>query len=96
MAHFFRVILTAAALSSTMAPSFAQELNQRPGMDPRTQAKINRNMAETMRQNNPSVPQPLTKPSQCGLSVGNVVAQGGTAPREVTTVIKGDAISVCK
>ncbi|PWC48880.1 hypothetical protein [Azospirillum sp. TSA6c] len=96
MTHVFRVILAAAALWAAAAPSFSQELNQRQGLDPRTQAKINRTMAETMRQNSPNVPQPLTKPAQCGVNIGNVVTQGGAAPREVTTVIKGDAISVCK
>lgn len=92
----FPAILTVAVLTLTAAPSLSQELNQRQGLDPRTQAKINRTMAETMRQNNPAVPPPLTKPAQCGVNVGNVVTGGGNAPREVTTVIKGDAISVCK
>lgn len=96
MTRTFRVILAAAALSLAAAPLLSQELNQRQGLEPRTQAKINRTMAETMRQNNPTVPQPLTKPAQCGVNVGNVVTKGATAPRDVTTVIKGDAISVCK
>ncbi|MBF0354418.1 MAG: hypothetical protein HQL43_04175 [Alphaproteobacteria bacterium] len=91
----FLIGLGAFAVSST---SFAQELNQRQDIDSRTGAKIMRMQAETMRQGNQNNTQkPLTKPAECGVNVGNVTTtQGGNTPKEVTTVITGDVISVCK
>lgn len=96
MAQISRLIFMAAALSLVAPPLFSQELNQRQNLAPGTQAKVNRAMAESMRQQNPNQPQALTNPAGCGMAVGNVVTKGGTGPREVTTIIKGDAINVCK
>jgi hypothetical protein len=95
--RWWMAVALALSCSLSMATGLgAQELNQREDINPEAGAKIERMEAESMREHSQQN-QPLTQPAQCGVSAGNVnVTNNAQAPREVTTVITGDVISVCK
>lgn len=75
----------------------AKELNQRTHLEPRFNAKIQREIAKNWRRQGELQNQDFTSGQQngCGSqSVGNVfVPKGSRAPREVITVITGDVIN---
>jgi len=75
----------------------AKELNQRDHLEPRFNAKIQKEIAKNWRRQGELQNQDFTSGQQngCGSqSVGNVfVPRGSRAPREVITVITGDVIN---
>ncbi|MBF0155412.1 MAG: hypothetical protein HQL64_16885 [Magnetococcales bacterium] len=78
----------------------AAEFNQRSHADPGSDAKINRAMPQSRMNTNggnlEAAPGQNVKRS-CNSSVGAVkVEKGARAPREVTTVVRGDVINVCR
>ena len=97
-----RLLIAGAAFGIGLALSFAggadaKELNQRNHLEPRFNAKIQREIAKNWRRQGELQNQDFTSGQQngCGSqSVGNVfVPKGSRAPREVITVITGDVIN---
>lgn len=94
----FPVVGLGILFSVSMAS--AAEFNQRQHADPGSQSKINRAMPQSrMNTNGGNLD---TQPGQnvnrnCNSSVGAVkIEKGAKAPREVTTVVRGDVINVCR
>jgi hypothetical protein len=97
-----RIVIATAAFGLGLAVSFAssvgaKELNQRDHLEPRFNAKIQKEIAKNWRRQGELQNQDFTSGQQngCGSqSVGNVfVPKGSRAPREVITVITGDVIN---
>jgi hypothetical protein len=98
-----RIVAASVAFGLGFALSFAggvasaKELNQRTHLEPRFNAKIQREIAKNWRRQGELQNQDFTSGQQngCGSqSVGNVfVPKGSRAPREVITVITGDVIN---
>jgi len=75
---------------------FADALNKPQGMSSASQAKVLRAMANSFA-NNEQDKMHAQKGATCSPQVGVTNISGNAqAPREVTTVIRGDVISVCK
>lgn len=81
------------------SPSLSQQLNKRKQLDSASQARINRAMASSRQQEGGDIEK---KPKDhitrdCNQNVAGVkVQKGQRAPREVTTVVRGDVISLCR
>lgn len=97
-----RLLIAGLAFGAGLALSFAggagaKELNQRDHLEPRFNAKIQKEIAKNWRRQGELQNQDFTSGQQngCGSqSVGNVfVPKGSRAPREVITVITGDVIN---
>ena len=100
-----RIAIASVAFGLGLALSFAggigsagaKELNQRDHLEPRFNAKIQKEIAKNWRRQGEMQNQDFTSGQQggCGSqSVGNVfVPKGSRAPREVITVITGDVIN---
>jgi hypothetical protein len=100
-----RIVAASVAFGLGLALSFAggvgsagaKELNQRTHLEPRFNAKIQKEIAKNWRRQGELQNQDFTNGQQngCGSqSVGNVfVPKGSRAPREVITVITGDVIN---
>jgi len=76
--------------------SFADDLNKPRGLSSKSQAKVLGVIAKSYGHNEQSKmfqQQGVSCSPQVGVTN---IERGATAPREVTTVIKGDVISVCK
>jgi hypothetical protein len=77
----------------------AKEYNKRKHADPGSSAKINRAMPQSRVKKGGKieyVPGANVKRS-CNTNIGNVkIARGARAPRSVTTVVRGDVITICK
>jgi hypothetical protein len=102
MPSVLRLLIASAFFGLGFALSFAdgagaKELNQRDHLEPRFNAKIQKEIAKNWRRQGELQNQDFTSGQQngCGSqSVGNVfVPRGSRAPREVITVITGDVIN---
>ncbi|MCR9255840.1 MAG: hypothetical protein NXI16_07050 [Alphaproteobacteria bacterium] len=88
-------LLVVAPPAATVAE--AQQINQRSMVKPKDKAKIGRSMSSSRAKATGAVrSQPGLVTRDCNTNVGNVeVEEGQRAPREVTTIIRGDVISLC-
>jgi hypothetical protein len=102
MPSVLRLLIASAFFGLGFALSFAggagaRELNQRDHLEPRFNAKIQKEIARNWRRQGELQNQDFTRGQQngCGSqSGGNVfVPRGSRAPREVITVITGDVIN---
>jgi hypothetical protein len=91
------IVLGLGFILSFAGGAVAKELNQRDHLEPRFNAKIQKEIAKNWRRQGELQNQDFTSGHQngCGSqSVGNVfVPKGARAPREVITVITGDVIN---
>lgn len=96
---FWLLLLFSFCLLLGSTDGHAKEYNKRKHADPGSQSKINRAMPQSrVKQGGDVEYQPGANVKRsCNTNIGNIkVARGARAPRSVTTVVRGDVITLCR